>query len=117
MHLRIHRFVDPLASQSDLQQRDGVSETVWNRMLQMFRPDQMHSDLRRCHKGQASTRMGGSFIGLLSPSYLSFCASLFFFALNKLLVQGFGHYGGASGQVGISASEAQPARPNFETKM
>ena len=37
--------------------------------------------------------------------------------LFKLLVQGFGHYGGASGQVGISASEAQPARPNFETKM
>ena len=35
----------------------------------------------------------------------------------KLLVQGFGHYGGASGRVGISASEAQPARPNFETKM
>ena len=35
----------------------------------------------------------------------------------KLLVQGFGHYGGASGQVGISASEAQPARPNCETKM
>ena len=31
----------------------------------------------------------------------------------KLLVQGFIHYGGASGQVGISASEAQPARPNF----
>ena len=37
--------------------------------------------------------------------------------LFKLLVQGFSHYGGASGQVGISASEAQPARPNFETKM
>ena len=33
----------------------------------------------------------------------------------KLLVQGFGHYG-ASGP-GISTSEAQPARPNFETKM
>ena len=35
----------------------------------------------------------------------------------KLLVQGFSHNGGASGQVGISASESQPARPNFETKM
>ena len=35
----------------------------------------------------------------------------------KLLVQDFSHYGDASGQVGISASEAQPARPNFETKM
>ena len=35
----------------------------------------------------------------------------------KLLVQGFSHNGGTSGQVGISASESQPARPNFETKM
>ena len=34
-----------------------------------------------------------------------------------MIVQGFSHYGGASGQVGISSSEAQPARPNFETKM
>ena len=37
--------------------------------------------------------------------------------LFKLLVQGFSHYGGASGQVGVSVSEAQPARPNIETKM
>ena len=35
----------------------------------------------------------------------------------KLLVQSFSHYGGTSGQVGISASEVQPARPYFEAKM
>ena len=42
---------------------------------------------------------------------------LFCVSIEYLRVQGFGHYGGAGGQVGISASEAQPARPNFETKM
>ena len=33
-----------------------------------------------------------------------------------LLVEGFSHYGGVSGQVGISASETQPVRQNFDSK-